>query len=104
MSCAPLAAITSAMPATLWLRRLSSGTMSPGASVGASICSTPAFAGAGASAKTLAVDSDILDHFRNGGPGWQTRINDALRAVLKPGRHTARRAPGTQAAPAVDAA
>src|SRR3954451_14807913 len=31
MSCAPLAVIASAMPATLWLRRLSSRTMSPGA-------------------------------------------------------------------------
>jgi uncharacterized protein (DUF4415 family) len=53
---------------------------------------------------SLRLDRDILDHFRNGGPGWQTRINDALRAALKPSRRTARRAPGTQAAPAVDAA
>src|ERR687893_792085 len=37
MSCACLAAIASAMPAVLWLRRLSSRTMLPGASVGASI-------------------------------------------------------------------
>src|SRR4051812_23560166 len=59
MSCAALAAIASAMPATLWLRRLSSRTMSPGANVGASICSTPAFAGAGASAETSAVNSAI---------------------------------------------
>src|SRR3954454_22615758 len=56
------------MPATLWLRRLSSRTMSPGASVGASSCSTPAFAGAGASAKTLAVDS-ALEHVRDTDPG-----------------------------------
>src|ERR1044071_4983366 len=42
MSCACLAVIASAMPAVLWLRRLSSRTMSPGASVGASICSTQA--------------------------------------------------------------
>src|SRR3954470_2227681 len=68
MSCAPLAAIASAMPATLWLRRLSSRTMSPGASVGASSCSTPAFAGAGAGAKTLAVDSAI-EHVRHTDPG-----------------------------------
>src|SRR5215208_7772702 len=61
MSCAPLAAIASAMPATLSLRRLSSRTMSPGASVGASICSTPAFAGAGAGTKTLAIDGALED-------------------------------------------
>src|SRR5690242_16730802 len=61
MSCASLAATASAMPATLWLRRLSSRTMSPGARVGASICSTPAFAGAGAGAKTLAVEG-ALEH------------------------------------------
>jgi uncharacterized protein (DUF4415 family) len=28
---------------------------------------------------TLRIDRDILDHFRAGGPGWQTRLNDALR-------------------------
>src|SRR5918997_699728 len=55
MSCASLAVIASAMPAVLWLRRLSSRTMSPGASVGASICSTPAFAGAGAGTETLTI-------------------------------------------------
>ena len=59
MSCACLAAIASAMPAVLWLRRLSSRTMSPGTSVGASICSTPAFAGAGAGTKTSAVYSAV---------------------------------------------
>jgi uncharacterized protein (DUF4415 family) len=30
---------------------------------------------------TLRIDRDILDHFRAGGPGWQTRLNDALREV-----------------------
>jgi uncharacterized protein (DUF4415 family) len=59
----------------------------------------------GSSSKELvSLRLDLLDHFRNGGPGWQTRINDALRAALKPSRRTARRAPGTQAAPAVDPA
>jgi uncharacterized protein (DUF4415 family) len=28
---------------------------------------------------TLRIDQDVLDHFREGGPGWQDRINDALR-------------------------
>lgn len=38
---------------------------------------------------TLRLDQDVLDHFRSSGPGWQTRINDALRGVAKktaPGR------------------
>src|SRR5919206_2245323 len=68
MSCASLAATASAMPATLWLRRLSSRTMSPGASVGASICSTPAFAGAGAGAETLAVEGTV-EHIGHTDPG-----------------------------------
>lgn len=28
---------------------------------------------------TLRLDPDIIAKFREGGPGWQTRINDALR-------------------------
>ena len=68
MSCACLAAIASAMPAVLWLRRLSSRTMSPGASVGASICSTPAFAGAGGGVETLAVDG-TLEYVGHADPG-----------------------------------
>jgi len=38
---------------------------------------------------TLRLDRTVLDHFRAGGPGWQTRINDALMRSLKdavPGR------------------
>jgi uncharacterized protein (DUF4415 family) len=27
----------------------------------------------------LRLDPDVLDHFKASGPGWQTRINDALR-------------------------
>ena len=27
----------------------------------------------------LRIDQDVLEHFRQGGPGWQDRINDALR-------------------------
>ncbi len=28
---------------------------------------------------TLRLDSDVIASFRAGGPGWQSRINDALR-------------------------
>jgi uncharacterized protein (DUF4415 family) len=28
---------------------------------------------------TLRLDQDVLEHFQEGGPGWQDRINDALR-------------------------
>ena len=31
---------------------------------------------------TLRLDRDVVDHFRGGGPGWQSRINAALRAHL----------------------
>lgn len=31
---------------------------------------------------TLRLDAVILDHFRSGGPGWQTRLNDALRGLI----------------------
>lgn len=28
---------------------------------------------------TLRIDSDVLEHFQSAGPGWQDRINEALR-------------------------
>ena len=28
---------------------------------------------------TLRIDRDVLDHFQEGGPGWQERMNAALR-------------------------
>ena len=31
---------------------------------------------------TLRLDSDIVAHFRAGGRGWQTRLNDALRDLI----------------------
>ena len=31
---------------------------------------------------TLRIDQDVLEHFREGGPGWQDRINDALRKAV----------------------
>ena len=32
---------------------------------------------------TLRLDGDVIDHFRQSGPGWQSRINEALRRVAK---------------------
>ena len=31
---------------------------------------------------TLRIDQDVLEHFQAGGPGWQDRINDALRKAI----------------------
>lgn len=28
---------------------------------------------------TIRLDNDVLSHFRAQGPGWQTRVNEALR-------------------------
>jgi uncharacterized protein (DUF4415 family) len=28
---------------------------------------------------SLRIDRDVLEHFQEAGPGWQERINDALR-------------------------
>jgi uncharacterized protein (DUF4415 family) len=30
-------------------------------------------------AVNLRLDSDVLEYFRKTGPGWQTRVNEALR-------------------------
>jgi uncharacterized protein (DUF4415 family) len=30
---------------------------------------------------SLRIDSDVLEYFQAGGPGWQDRINDALRKI-----------------------
>ena len=30
----------------------------------------------------LRIDPDVLEHFKAGGPGWQTRINAALRDAM----------------------
>jgi uncharacterized protein (DUF4415 family) len=32
---------------------------------------------------SLRIDRDVLDHFQAEGPGWQDRINDALRTFVK---------------------
>ena len=31
---------------------------------------------------TLRIDQEVLEHFQEGGPGWQDRINDALRKAI----------------------
>jgi uncharacterized protein (DUF4415 family) len=31
---------------------------------------------------TIRLDQDILDRYRSTGPGWQSRINEALRKSL----------------------
>jgi uncharacterized protein (DUF4415 family) len=31
---------------------------------------------------TLRLSAEVLEHFRAGGPGWQTRIDQALRRVV----------------------
>jgi uncharacterized protein (DUF4415 family) len=32
---------------------------------------------------SLRLDRDVLEHFQADGPGWQDRINAALRAVIE---------------------
>ncbi|WP_208425612.1 BrnA antitoxin family protein [Salinibacter sp.] len=31
---------------------------------------------------TIRLDEDIIEHFKQGGPGYQSRINDVLRAYV----------------------
>jgi len=33
-------------------------------------------------AVSLRLDREVLDHFQADGPGWQDRINDALRKLI----------------------
>jgi uncharacterized protein (DUF4415 family) len=35
---------------------------------------------------TLRLDETVVEHFKRGGKGWQTRINDTLAAAIKSGR------------------
>jgi hypothetical protein len=30
---------------------------------------------------SIRLDRDVLEHFQSGGPGWQERINEALRGA-----------------------
>jgi uncharacterized protein (DUF4415 family) len=32
---------------------------------------------------SIKLDSAVIEHFQKDGPGWQDRINDALRAVVE---------------------
>ena len=32
---------------------------------------------------TLRLDPDVIEHFRKGGPGWQTRMGEVLRRAAK---------------------
>lgn len=36
---------------------------------------------------SLRIDRNVLDHFQSGGPGWQDRINNALRQAAGIGGH-----------------
>ena len=40
-------------------------------------------AGTNKESTTVRFDRDVLDAFRAGGPGWQTRMNEALRDWLR---------------------
>jgi uncharacterized protein (DUF4415 family) len=40
---------------------------------------------------TLRLAPDLIEHFRAKGPGWQTRIEDILRAVMSVERDAAER-------------
>ncbi|MEP9368767.1 BrnA antitoxin family protein [Xanthobacter sp. VNH20] len=31
---------------------------------------------------SLRIDRNVLEYFQEGGPGWQDRINDALRKIV----------------------
>jgi uncharacterized protein (DUF4415 family) len=46
---------------------------------------------------SLRIDRDLIAHFRAGGPGWQTRLNDTLREATTP-RRRARRVERARAA------
>ena len=32
---------------------------------------------------SLRIDRDVIEQFRSGGPGWQSRINEALRKAVR---------------------
>ena len=36
-------------------------------------------------AVSIRLDADVLTHFRSGGPGWQSRINETLRRAMEAG-------------------
>ena len=34
-------------------------------------------------ATSIRLDADVVEHFKAGGPGWQSRINETLRRAIK---------------------
>ena len=40
-------------------------------------------------ALSLRLSPDVVQHFKAGGRGWQTRIDDALKKLIAPGRRSA---------------
>ena len=40
---------------------------------------------------TLRLDEDVVAHFREEGPGWQTRINETLATAVRTARRTERK-------------
>lgn len=49
---------------------------------------------------SLRIDRSVLEHFQGGGPGWQERINDALKATLaRDGAQAAAAQPSAAEAP-----
>jgi uncharacterized protein (DUF4415 family) len=34
-------------------------------------------------AVSIRLDQDVIEHFKKGGPGWQSRMNEALRKQAK---------------------
>ena len=38
---------------------------------------------------TIRLDQNVIEHFRAGGPGWQSRLNDALKEVVRKSRKKA---------------
>ena len=34
-------------------------------------------------AVSLRLDQDVIEHYKKGGPGWQSRMNEALRKQAK---------------------
>lgn len=59
--------------------REATGTIGPG---GVVVRGRPPSRGRAKQQVTLRLDPDILERFRADGPGWQGRINEALRRVL----------------------
>jgi uncharacterized protein (DUF4415 family) len=39
---------------------------------------------------TLRIDAEVLEHFKEGGSGWQTAINDVLRKAVEKQKPTGR--------------